>query len=421
MRKVAIAAPFLAAALLLSATGCGNGSADKPTGKTKLTIATFGDFGYTDLYKEYMAAHPNIEIVERVTKAEDHHKNLVTHLATNTGAADIESIEEGWIGQFTATPGKFYNWMDYGGADIKAQWPEWKWKIGSAADGSVIGLGTDVGGMAMCYRKDLFEKAGLPGDRDAVSKLWPTWDEYIATGQKFMAAKVPGTGGFFDGVAVIYRSILGQQPVGIYDGDKVVVETNPGVKKAWDQTVKALQLGLSAKIEAWTPDWNAGFAKGTFATIACPSWMMAMIQEQAKEHAGKWDIAAIPGGGGNWGGSYLTLPKQGKNVKEAAELAKWLTAPAQQAKVFRTKGNFPSTVTLYKDPVITDFKNPFFNNAPVGLIFSKSVTEMVPQYIGPKAGDINTAIINGLNRISEGKQTPDESWAQVLKDVKALL
>jgi cellobiose transport system substrate-binding protein len=311
--------------------------------------------------------------------------------------------------------------MDYGGADIKAQWPEWKWKAGSAADGTVVGLGTDVGGMAMCYRKDLFEQAGLPGDRDAVSKLWPTWDEYLATGQKFMAAKVQGTAGFFDGVAVIYRSILGQQPVGIYDGDKVVVETNPGVKKAWDQTVKALQMGLSAKIEAWTPDWNAGFAKGTFATIACPSWMMAMIQEQAKEHAGKWDIAAIPGGGGNWGGSYLTLPKQGKNVKEAAELAKWLTAPAQQAKVFRTKGNFPSTVTLYKDPIITDFKNPFFNNAPVGQIFSKSVTEMVPQYMGPKAGDINTAIINGLNRISEGKQTPDESWAQVLKDVKALL
>ncbi len=419
MRKVAIAASALAAALLL--TACGGGNANQSGGKVKLTIATFGDFGYTDLYKEYIAAHPNIEIVERITKAEDHHKNLVTHLATNTGAADIEAIEEGWIGQFTATPSKFYNWMDYGGADIKSQWPEWKWKAGSASDGTVIGLGTDVGGMAMCYRRDLFEKAGLPTDRDAVSALWPTWDDYFATGQKFMAAKVPGVSGFFDGVAVIYRSVLGQQPVGIYDGDKVVVDTNPGVKKAWDETVKSLQLGLSAKIEAWTEDWNAGFAKGTFATIACPSWMTTYIQDQAKDYAGKWDIAAVPGGGGNWGGSYLTLPKQGKNVKEAAALAKWLTSPEQQAKVFRTKGNFPSTVTLYKDPVITDFKSPFFNNAPMGQIFAKSVTEMVPQYMGPKSGDINTAIINGLNRVSEGKQSPDDSWAQVLKDVKALL
>lgn len=421
MRKVALAAPLLAAALLVSATGCGNDAAESPAGKTKITIATFGDFGYKDLYTEYMAAHTNIEIVERITKAEDHHKNLVTHLATNTGASDIEAIEEGWVGQFTSQPGKFNSWMNFGGAEIKSQWPDWKWRAATSGDGTVIGLGTDVGGMAMCYRKDLFEKAGLPGDRDAVSKLWPTWDEYIATGQKFMAAKVPGVTGFFDGPQVIYRSVLGQQPVGIYDGDKVVVETNPGVKKAWDQTIKAMQTGLSAKVEAWSQDWNAGFAKGTFATIACPSWMTTIIQEQAKDSAGKWEIAAIPGGGGNWGGSYLTLPKQGKNAAAAAELAKWLTAPAQQAKVFRTKGNFPSTVSLYKDPVITEFKNPFFNNAPMGQIFAKSVTEMVPQYMGPKSGDINTAIINGLTRVQEGKQTPDESWAQVLKDVKALL
>ncbi len=421
MRKVAIAAPLLAAALLVSATGCGSDTANQPAGKTKITIATFGDFGYTELYKEYQALHPNIEIVERITKTEDHHKNLVTHLATNTGASDIEAIEEGWIGQFTAQPAKFYNLMDYGGANVKAQWPEWKWKIGSAANGTVIGFGTDVGGLAMCYRKDLFEAAGLPGERGAVSALWPTWEKYLETGQKFMAKKPAGTNGFFDGTQVIYRSILGQQSTGIYDGDKVIVETSPGVKKAWDQTILALNMGLSAKVEAWTQDWNAGFAKGTFATIACPSWMMAIIQEQAKDHAGKWDVADIPGGGGNWGGSYLSLPKQGKNVKEAAALATWLTSPEQQAKVFRSKGNFPSTISLYKDPVITDFKSAFFNNAPLGKIFSDSVTKLVPQYLGAKSGDINTAIINGLTRVSEGKQTPDESWQQVLKDVKALM
>ncbi|WP_020522207.1 ABC transporter substrate-binding protein [Catelliglobosispora koreensis] len=419
MRKAAIAASLVAAALI--ASGCGSGGSGEQGGKTKLTIATFGDFGYKDLYTEYMKLHPDIEVVERITKTEDHHKNLITHLAANSGASDIEAIEEGWAGQFTSQPGKFYNWMDYGGGDVKAQWPEWKWRAGSSASGVVIGLGTDVGGMAMCYRKDLFEKAGLPGDREAVSKLWPTWDDYISTGQKFMGAKLPGVTGFFDGPQVIYRSVLGQQPIGIYDGDKVVVDTNPGVKKAWDTTVKAMTVGLSAKVEAWSQDWNAGFAKGTFATIACPSWMTTIIQEQAKEHAGKWDIADIPGGTGNWGGSYLTLPKQGKNAKAAAELAKWLTAPEQQAKVFRTKGNFPSTVTLYKDAVITDYKSAFFNNAPIGQIYSKSVATMVPQFMGPKSGDINTAIINGLTRVQDGKQGADDSWAQVQKDVKALL
>lgn len=412
-------APALAAALIVGVAACGSGDTGSGDGKVKLTIGTFGDFGYKALYTEYMAANPKIEIVERITKTEDHHKNLAAHLATNAGAADIEAIEEGWAGQFMAQPAKFYNLMDFGGAEIKAQWPEWKWQIGSAKDGSVIGLGTDVGGMAMCYRRDLFEKAGLATDRDAVSKLWPTWEEYIATGKKFEAAKLANTH-FFDGPAVMYRSILAQQPIGLYDGDKVVVETNPGVKRAWDLSIQAVKEGLSAKIPAWTADWNAGFAKGSFATLACPSWMMAYIQTQAKDSAGKWDVAAVPGGGGNWGGSYLALPKQGKHAKEAAELAKWLTAPAQQAKVFRVSGNFPSTVSLYEDPVIKDFVNPFFNNAPVGQIFSKSVKEMAPQFMGQKSGDLNTAIINGLTRVEQGKQSPDASWTQVLKDVKAL-
>jgi cellobiose transport system substrate-binding protein len=148
--------------------------------------------------------------------------------------------------------------------------------------------------------------------------------------------------------------------------------------------------------------------------------MMAFIQEQAKSSAGKWDVATVPGGGGNWGGSWLTVPRQTKHPVEATALAEWLTAPEQQAEVFRASGNFPSTVSLYADPVIRDFTSPFFNNAPLGRIFSTSVTRLVPQYMGPRSGDINTRIINGLTRVEQGRDTPDESWRKVLKEVDAL-
>lgn len=405
----------LATALMLSLTGCGG--ADEGSGKTKIVIGTFGEFGYDELYAEYMAANPDIEIVARVTKAEDHHKNIAAHLATGQGAADIEAIEEGWLGQFKATPDHFHNLLDLGATELESQWPEWKWKASVARSGAQIGLGTDVGGMAMCYRTDLFAKAGLPTSRDEVSELWSTWDGYIATGKRF---KVEGSA-FFDGPAVMYRAILGQADVGLYDtSDNVVVESNPAVRAAYGKTIEALQAGLSAKIAAWSVDWNAGFQKGRFATIACPSWMMAYIQEQAKDSAGKWDIARIPGGTGNWGGSYLTIPKQSKHAQEAFALIKWLTSPEQQAKVFRKAGNFPSTSTLYSDPVITEFVNPFFSNAPVGKIFSDSVATMKAQYLGPKAGDINTAIINALTRVEQGKQQPDAAWQQALTEIKKI-
>lgn len=423
MRKLHRLITAMAAVTLVAGVAAcgGGGSGTGAGGKVKLVIGTFGEFGYDDLYKEYMAANPNIEITPRVTKAEDHHKNIAAHLATNQGSADIEALEEGWLGQFKANPDKFYNLLDLGANDIKSQWPEWKWKLSIARNGSQLGLGTDVGGLAMCYRNDLFAKAGLPTDREAVSKLWPTWDDYIATGKRYAAAKIPESA-FMDGPTVMYRAILGQADMGLYDtNDNVVVETNPAVRGAFNKTIEAINAGLSAKIEAWSPDWNAGFQKGRFATIACPSWMMAFIQEQAKDSSGKWDIAKIPGGTGNWGGSYLTIPKQSKHPKEAFALIKWLTHPDQQAKVFRKAGNFPSTSTLYSSPVIADFVNPFFSNAPVGKIFSESVATMKAQYLGPKAGDINTAIQNGLLRVEQGKQSADDAWAQAVGEVKKLV
>ena len=55
-------------------------------------------------------------------------------------------------------------------------------------------------------------------------------------------------------------------------------------------------------------------------------------------------MSTFPGGGGNWGGSYLTVPTQSEHPEEAMALANWLTAPEQQIKAFIAKGTFPSQV-----------------------------------------------------------------------------
>ncbi len=406
-------------ALALTAACGGTGGAAEG-GKIKLTVGLFGDFGYQDLYAKFQETHPNVEIVERVSSFADHHKNLAAHLATNSGAADVEAIEEGYIAQFKAQPNRFVNLLDYGAGALKDQWLDWKWQMSLSADGKTqIGLGTDVGGLAICYRRDLFEKAGLPTDRDEVSKLWPTWQDYIEVGKRFEASKPSGTH-WFDSSGNIFNAILGQAPVGLYDThDKLVLDTNPAVKQAWDLAVSAIQAGESAKLAPFSPEWNAGFQKGSFATVTCPAWMMGYIQDQAKSSAGKWDIAAIPGGGGNWGGSFLTVPKQSKHQKEAVELVKFLTSPESQATVFKKTGNLPSQPKLYDDPAIVGFKNPFFNNAPVGRIFTTAAKNLKPQYQGPKAGDIRATVIgNGLTRVEQGKQTPEQSWRQVLEEAR---
>jgi cellobiose transport system substrate-binding protein len=78
--------------------------------------------------------------------------------------------------------------VDFNGQGVdKSQWSEWRWKAASSADGKqLFGLGTDMGGLGLCYRSDMFAKAGLPTKREDVSKLIDSWDDYFTTGAQFL-------------------------------------------------------------------------------------------------------------------------------------------------------------------------------------------------------------------------------------------
>jgi cellobiose transport system substrate-binding protein len=409
--------------------GCGNstsgsaganGKADDNTPIT-LTVNLFGDFGYKDLYAQYQAAHPNITVKENVTDYNTHHKNLQAHLLAGSGTADIEAIEIGQIAGFRPQAAKFVNYLSKG--VNKDQWEDSKWQPATSPDGkSLFGVGTDFGGLALCYRADLFKAAGLPTERDAVSALFTDWNSYVDVGKQFLAKTPDKNVKWFDAASNVYNAIVGQQARAAYDEQgNVIVGSNPAVKQAWDTTVTAIKAGESAGLAAFSPQWNTGFQKGQFATVTCPSWMMAYIKDNAPDTAGKWDLARIPGtGGGNWGGSYLTVPTASRHQKEAVELAKWLTAPEQEKWLFTNKGNFPSDKALWDQPEVAGFTNPFFSGAPAGKIFSDSAKNLKPQILGPHAGEIGNAIGNALVSIEQGKTSPDDAWNKALADIKNL-
>ncbi|MEU6853239.1 extracellular solute-binding protein [Actinacidiphila alni] len=424
-RRGVLAALAAAASLaLLAACGGGGGDGGSGSGRTTLVVKTFGQFGYDELYKKYEAAHPGVTVKEEnIAKLGDYAPKLQQWMATGRGAGDVVALEEGILTQFKADPGKFVNLLDYGAGSLKGNFLDWKWQQALTTDGKdLIGLGTDVGAQGMCYRTDLFKKAGLPTDRDQVGALWPTWDAYLATGERFTKA---GTGAhFFDSSGSIYKNILIQQGDHTYydTSNKLVMESNPGVKAAWDQTVRMITAGLSGNILSYSPQWNAGFKKGTFATIPCPSWMLGTIEKQAgPENAGKWDVAKVPGAGGVNGGSFLAVPKQSKHQKQAADLVKYLTAAQGQTAAFQAKGNFPSSPQAIDSPAVQGYTAPYFGNAPVGKIFGESVKALKPLYLGPQNNPINDEVTNALIAVEQGKLSPDAAWKKAVGDAKRLV
>ncbi|MEU7278112.1 extracellular solute-binding protein [Streptomyces sp. NPDC045431] len=415
---VRLGAVALTGALL---AGCGAGASDEASdGRVTLTVDLFGSFGYKEagLYAEYEKLHPGITIKQTDTEDEqDYWKSLQTRLAGGGGLADVQGIEVGRIASVTQQQAdKFEDLTKYGADKLKGQFAEAKWTAATTKDGRVLGLGTDVGPEAMCYRTDLFKQAGLPTDRTELAARWSTWDGYLELGKQYKA-KAPGKSAWLDSVGSLFTIMIGQEEERYYNASgELVYDKNPAVKAAWDTAAEAAEAGLSAKLDQWSPQWNQAFAAGSFATIPCPAWMLGYIKGQAGDAGrGKWDIAKLPGGAGNWGGSYLSVPRAAKHKKEAYDLIQWLTAPEQQAKLFRAQGNFPSSTGAIAK--IADATDPYFSGAPIGRIFGEAAKAAPVQVLGVHDKNVADQITNALSEVERKGTAPDEAWSTARKGV----
>jgi cellobiose transport system substrate-binding protein len=418
-------------AALAAATACSsddgkNNGSNASNEKITLNVDDFGTFGYQELYKQFESQHPNIKINERnVPKIDDYLPRLQQWIAAGAGAGDVVAIEEGIMVKFKAQPDKFVDLKQYGASSLQNNFLPWKWQGGMSPDGSkLIGLGTDVGSMALCYRSDLFKKAGLPSDRDAVTKLWPTWDDFIKVGQQF-TKKVGGGTKFIDSAETYYNTILmqeagkGSNQTYFDQSNKFVMESNPAVKTAFDETVKMSQAGLANGVQFLSDPWSQALKKDAFATAPCPAWMLGLIKEFGGDaQKGKWDVAGVPGGGGNWGGSWLAVPTQSKHPKEAAELVKFLTSPQGQIGAFKAANNLPSSPQALNDPAVKAFNNPYFNNAPVGQIYGPTATSLKPVFLGANNQEVRTAVEADMRAIAQGKLSPSSGWSKAVSDAK---
>ncbi|MET8135747.1 MULTISPECIES: ABC transporter substrate-binding protein [unclassified Streptomyces] len=393
-------------------------------GKTQLTIGTFGVFGYKEagLYDEYMKLHPNISIKENVTTRTDvYWPKTLTRLQAGSGTDDIQAIEIGNITEAVQTQADKF--VDLGKEVDKSQWLGWKTAQATTKDGKTIGLGTDIGPMAICYRKDLFAKAGLETDRTKLAAQWKgDWSKYVAVGKDYMK-KAPSGTKFVDSASSVYNAALGGESERYYDKDgNVIWDKSSGVKKSWNAAMAVATSNMSAKLKQFDPTWDQGFAKGSFATVACPAWMIGYIEQKSGDSGkGKWDVAAAPTAA-NWGGSFIGVPVAGKHQKEAVALAKWLTAPEQQAKVFAKQASFPSTPAAYANLKPAADTTAYFSDAPITQIFADSAKTIPVQIFGTKDQPIGTAITDvGILQVEQKGKTPDQGWNAAKAEIKDVL
>ncbi|WP_406148822.1 ABC transporter substrate-binding protein [Streptomyces sp. NBC_01012] len=416
-----------AAALLL--TGCSDSGSDSDEadadGNITLTLADYGQFGYKEakLFEKYHELHPNITVKANTASEEPvYYTKLLQQLNTGSGLADIQGIEVGRVKEIVATKSDAF--ADLSDVVDSSQWVNWKALQATTEDGKVIGAGTDIGPMSICYRRDLFEKAGLPTDRDEVAaKLAGGWEDYLELGEQYQKNAPDGTF-FMDSASAMYNGVVSSNSEQYYSKDgKAIYKDSAGVKEGWKLAGEAVDKKLTQGLAQFQDPWKAALRKGSMATIACPAWMAAQIAEYSGDgFKGKWDITRAPGDtAANWGGSFLAVPANGKHVKEAGELVKWLTAPEQQSAVFKAAGLFPSNKGAFQLADVKAAKLEYFNDAPIGEIYADEANAIPAAVLGAKDGNIKDEFGKQINNMEQRHTKPDAAWDAAVEAIDKIV
>jgi cellobiose transport system substrate-binding protein len=415
--------------LSISACGWGEGETDSSGGdgssppadsggeETSFEFWSFTGIGQKEGVNDYMAEHPEVDIeLTEVGTSQETAQALTTALAGGK-VPDLVLIQGDEMPKFLEESQNFVDLRSMGAEDLTGDYLDWVIAQSTGEDGTVIGIPTDVGGMAMAYRVDLFEEAGLPTDPDEVADLWPTWGDYLDVAKEYTA----GTGTpFMDNASTtIFYQAVNQVSEKYFDNDthEPIYDSNPQVREAFDLSIEAATSGTTARLTSFTEGWSAGMADGAFATIATPSWMLGIVEGNAPETEGLWGLTPVPGQTGNWGGSYLAIPARADNPEAAWAYITETQSPDGQLARFLDGGGLPTTPSVYDDPDLLAVTDPFFSDALRGEIFTQSVLELEPFYIGPDSGTIGAEFQNAIIEVENNGADPDAAWDTAIDNI----
>jgi len=276
------------------------------------------------------------------------------------------------------------------------------------------------------YRKDMFDGAGIDPDKVV------TTDDFIAAGKK-LQAKYPGSyiwnlGPNF-GTAAHYNfdMMLSGNGGQLWDEKKkmYVVDTDPGVRAAFEDLKKIYASGITAPIDDWTPDWERGFADNKIAsnlTVVC-FLDNAYLPKWAPGQAGKWAVTTWPrignARGGSQGGAGVTVvTSKAKNKVGAKEIMKFLflTKEGILAHYKAVPTSFPTLESAIKDPSVSK-PHPYFGESFVPAMM-KSLDSFKLSPTTP-ATDLEFQIMNqALQKYVLGNLPLDQVLAEAKKNLE---
>jgi cellobiose transport system substrate-binding protein len=346
----------------------------------------------------------------------DFKAKLLTTMTGGRGVPDITGVKGEDIASFYPQAKQFTDLNSLGADKLKSQYLDWKWAQATAPDGTQIGIPIDIGPTALFYREDVFAQAGLPTDPAELAAAASTYDDYYQLGVQ-LKAKLPDHYLVKD-LGTVFGMVTGAGTEFYVDKDNAFIGDQDHIRAAWDTSIKALTLGIDAKVTDGN-DTNAGMTNGTLPAQLGAAWAGLDIANGAPDSSGKWKVAANPGGPANIGGSFLTIPKSSDKAEQAFEVITWILSPENEARGFGDAALFPATPSSYTMAELTK-PDPFFGGQKTIEVFGPQAEKIPVAYTSPYDGAVSAAYYEELGNVEAKGKDPEDAWGDAVSKAKSV-
>ncbi len=377
----------------------------------------------SELIPEFNKQYPDIKVNIVEVPYNEANAKFRQAISSGTGFPDVWD-SEGPVTEEYAKAGALLDITDWA-APYKDNFVAYKWAE-VTANNKVYALPWDSAPVAVFYRRDLFEAAGVNVD------TIKTWDDYIVAGKK-ITKDTNGDGKPDQYMAMIspkadvqdtFEIFLAQMGGSLFDENGKVSFNSPEGIQAVTLMKKIIDSGIAADIGWWTPEFFNSFKTGQVASYMQGVWLGGQIKENAPDTGGKWGVFPLPAvtAGGIRaavnGGSNLAIPTKAKNPEAAWKFIEFaLTKKESQLQMYKNYNIFPALVPSYSDPVFNE-ANAFFGNQKTSEVFIK-IQEEIPttSYYGQYYNDVTNIISAHIVKALDGSQTPEQALAAAEKSV----
>ncbi len=396
------------------------------TGPVRLTFTSWVP-GVEQAVALWNQQNPNVQVETQSVPAGNAgtYSNLFNQLRANT-APDLSQVEYDSLASFRLQNGLRDISQCPGVADARSQFVEWTWPQVQLGDQGVYAVPQDTGPMAMFYRKDLFDAAGIAPPT--------TWEEYYQAAQRLKAANPDVRITHFPQQdANWFTGLLWQNQARLFslEGGQVAVSVDSDrsrqVADYWQRMIDE-QL-VATNLQGFSPDLYAAWNNGTVATWISAAWGYSTIRDNAAATSGNWAVAPMPqwtagdARAGNWGGSTTAVFTSSEHPAEAARFALWLNTDPASLEILNREGGLYPAATAGQDLPALSTGVEFYGGQRIFDVFRDASGQVDTDFTwGPNMTDTYrfmsdgfTAALNGQGRLTETLGTAQRQTVDALR------